>query len=166
MKTFALPTAIVSLSILASCAADKSHTAQVALTGAKALVEFENRTDTENWFQIFDEADRCTKPAGGARVIVHDKQSIYMPAAHPISLGATVLSIRLPAVTTCQVIVTFTPEDGATYRAELYMEGPQCQLFVKRKSTNSAGATEFSRIPVVQRTPKAPIFASQGYCEP
>jgi hypothetical protein len=167
MSTFYEKWSILSTAMLvASCANVQSSSVQDRVSGPTASIQFVNQSAGQNIFFVYQGSERCTDARTSGNVLPGDEQSVLVPAGQPVSVASNVVALNLPTVTSCRVIMTFTPMQGAKYRALMFTDSQQCRVSVETASTTSSGVETYTPVDARQRTPKTPFFASQGFCEP
>jgi hypothetical protein len=131
-------------------------------------MSFVNRTNADNFFFVYKGAELCTDAETKGAVPPGGERAVSIPAGASVSLAYNFQDVRvlyLTVVTTCRVAMTFTPKQGKKYRVGMVTGPEQCKVSIEEGVTTPAGES-YVPVEIRQRTPKNPIVASQGFCEP
>ena len=112
-------------------------------SGDVAQITFNRYKDSTTAVQIYDVAQTCTSRHGVALLRSDSKKSIAVRAGVPLSVTMSVdhAVIPLPVgfiVRGCNPTITFTPEKGATYVANMVADDNACAIKLTRAEDGQA----------------------------
>jgi hypothetical protein len=109
-------------------------------SGATAQLTFKKYKDSTTGIQIYDQAETCASRHNIALLRSDSEKSIVVKADAPLSITMSVDKAVIPlpvgfVVRGCNPTVTFVPENGVSYTAELITEHDMCSIRIEQLSS-------------------------------
>src|SRR5882757_10092531 len=102
-------------------------------SGDTAHITFKKYKDTTTGIQIYDQAETCSSRHNVALLGTELKKSITVKASTSLSITMSISRAIIPlpigfVVRGCNPTVTFAPQNGASYMAELVTGNDMCSI--------------------------------------
>jgi hypothetical protein len=138
-------------------------------SGDTAHITFKKYKDTTTGIQIYDQAETCSSRHDVALLGTELKKSIDVKASSPLSITMSVDRAIIPLpigfiVRGCNPTVTFSPQNGASYIAELVTGNDMCSIKLTQISPDQT-TIDLSEGAVKMRHRKRGFDESSSFCD-